>query len=81
MGSFYHSAKAFAELGRIDPDPEHWEGLRGACVGLFQRVVGKLSTSGPLSEVMGLLQDSANPQEQHVVRTIRKWAKENSVSL
>jgi hypothetical protein len=23
----------------LDPNPEHWEGKRGACVGVFQRIV------------------------------------------
>jgi hypothetical protein len=23
----------------LDPSPEHWEGKRGACVGVFQRIV------------------------------------------
>eukprot|EP00353_Schmidingerella_taraikaensis_P008055 CAMPEP_0185586536 /NCGR_PEP_ID=MMETSP0434-20130131/44864_1 /TAXON_ID=626734 ORGANISM="Favella taraikaensis, Strain Fe Narragansett Bay" /NCGR_SAMPLE_ID=MMETSP0434 /ASSEMBLY_ACC=CAM_ASM_000379 /LENGTH=67 /DNA_ID=CAMNT_0028207731 /DNA_START=15 /DNA_END=215 /DNA_ORIENTATION=- len=32
-GSFYYSAKAFDVLERLDPDPEYWEGKRGACMG------------------------------------------------
>lgn len=38
MGSFYYAAKAFDVLERLDPDPEYWEGKRGACVGVFQQV-------------------------------------------
>ncbi|KAJ9599313.1 hypothetical protein L9F63_010207, partial [Diploptera punctata] len=39
MGHFWHAAKAFDMLERLDPNPEHWEGKRGACVGVFQRIV------------------------------------------
>ena len=38
MGSFYYAAKAFDVLERLDPDPEYWEGKRGACMGVFQQV-------------------------------------------
>ena len=38
MGHFLHAAKAFDVLERMDPDPEYWEGKRGAVVGVFQLV-------------------------------------------
>lgn len=31
-GAFFYSAKAFDVLERLDPNPEYWEGKRGACV-------------------------------------------------
>jgi len=39
MGLFYYSAKAFDVLERLDPNPEYWEGKRGACVGVFQMII------------------------------------------
>jgi hypothetical protein len=39
MGQFYYAAKAFDMLERLDPNPEYWEGKRGACVGVFQAVL------------------------------------------
>lgn len=39
MGQFYYSVKAFDVLERLDPDPEFWEGKRGAAIGVFQMVV------------------------------------------
>jgi len=43
VGEFWHAAKAFDMLERMDPSPEHWEGKRGACCGTFQYIVaGKL---------------------------------------
>jgi intraflagellar transport protein 56 len=38
MGQFYYSAKAFDVLERLDPNPEYWDGKRGACIGTFQLV-------------------------------------------
>ena len=38
-GEFYHAAKAFDLLERLDSIPEHWEGKRGACIGVFQLIV------------------------------------------
>ena len=39
MGQFYYACKAFDVLERMDPNPEHWEGKRGACIGLFQLII------------------------------------------
>lgn len=39
MGQFYYAAKAFDVLERLDPNPEYWEGKRGACVGIFQQII------------------------------------------
>lgn len=39
MGQFWHAAKAFDMLERLDPNPEYWEGKRGACIGVFQQII------------------------------------------
>lgn len=39
MGQFLHAAKAFDVLGKLDPNPEFWEGKRGAVCGLFQKII------------------------------------------
>ena len=36
-GAFLYAAKAFDTLERLDPNPEYWDGKRGACVGAFQK--------------------------------------------
>merc|ERR1719456_2053127 len=38
MGHFYYACKAFDVLERLYPDPEFWEGKRGAAVGVFQKL-------------------------------------------
>ena len=32
-------SQAFDMLERLDPNPEYWEGKRGACVGVFQMII------------------------------------------
>jgi intraflagellar transport protein 56 len=39
MGQFYYAARAFDLMERMDPNPEYWEGKRGACAGAFQLIV------------------------------------------
>lgn len=41
VGEFWYAAKAFDMLERMDPNPEHWEGKRGACCGTFQYIVAE----------------------------------------
>lgn len=36
MGEFWYAAKAFDTLDKLEPNPEFWEGKRGAIVGVFQ---------------------------------------------
>jgi len=81
MGEFLHAAKAFDLLERLDQSPEHWEGKRGACCGLFQLIVAKKQPCDMLGEVVGLLRNSANAQAEVIIRGIKNWAKENKVPV
>ncbi|XP_063164584.1 intraflagellar transport protein 56 isoform X1 [Candoia aspera] len=81
MGQFYYSAKAFDVLERLDPNPEYWEGKRGACVGIFQMIVAGREPKDTLREVLHLLRSTGNPQVEYIVRIIKKWAKENRVPI
>ena len=47
MGQFLYAAKAFDVLERLDPDPEFWEGKRGACVGVFQHGAVEIIANAP----------------------------------
>ena len=77
MGQFYYSAKAFDVLERLDPDPEFWEGKRGAAIGVFQLVVAGLESKERLTEVLAMLQHSSNPQVEYFMHVMKKWGKEN----
>jgi intraflagellar transport protein 56 len=82
MGHFYYACKAFDVLERLDPDPEFWEGKRGAAVGVFQKVVAKKESADKLQEVVNLLRSSNNPSVEYMIdRVMKKWAKENRVKL
>lgn len=41
VGDFWYAAKAFDMLEKLDPNPENWEGKRGACCGTFQCIVAE----------------------------------------
>lgn len=81
MGEFLYAAKAFDILERLDPDPEYWEGKRGACVGVFQRTVAGKATRVELEEALGILKANNNPQVEYIVRIIKKWGADNGIPL
>ncbi|ELT97163.1 hypothetical protein CAPTEDRAFT_153891 [Capitella teleta] len=81
MGQFYYAAKAFDVLERLDPNPEYWEGKRGACVGVFQMIIAGHEPRETLRDVVQMLRNTGNPQVEYIVRTMKKWAKENRVPI
>lgn len=81
MGQFYYSAKAFDVLERLDPNPEYWEGKRGACVGLLQMVIAGHEPRESLKEIVQILQNTSQPQAQLILLAIRKWARENRIQM
>uniref|UniRef100_A0A8C5BQY8 Intraflagellar transport protein 56 n=1 Tax=Gadus morhua TaxID=8049 RepID=A0A8C5BQY8_GADMO len=81
MGQFFYAAKAFDALEKLDPDSNYWEGKRGACVGIFQLILAGRESREMLKDVLPLLRSSGNPQVEYIIRTLRKWAKENRVAL
>lgn len=80
MGQFYYAAKAFDVLERLDPNPEYWEGKRGACIGVFQLIVAGHEPKESLREVMAMLRNTANPQVEYIIRIMKKWAKEHRIA-
>eukprot|EP00620_Florenciella_sp_RCC1587_P011658 CAMPEP_0182557060 /NCGR_PEP_ID=MMETSP1324-20130603/1117_1 /TAXON_ID=236786 /ORGANISM="Florenciella sp., Strain RCC1587" /LENGTH=673 /DNA_ID=CAMNT_0024769061 /DNA_START=95 /DNA_END=2117 /DNA_ORIENTATION=+ len=81
MGQFLYAAKAFDVLERLDPDPEYWEGKRGACVGVFQQVVAGKQQREDLRDVLAMMRNTSNPQVEYMVRIIKKWCNENGVKM
>nr|XP_058930886.1 intraflagellar transport protein 56 isoform X6 [Kogia breviceps] len=81
MGQFYYSAKAFDVLERLDPNPEYWEGKRGACVGIFQMILAGREPKETLREVLHLLRSTGNTQVEYIIRIMKKWARENRVPV
>ena len=68
-------------LERMDPNPEYWEGKRGACVGAFQQIIAGKDSKENLREVVAMLRNTTNPQVEYIIRTIKKWAKDNNVKI
>jgi len=82
MGQFFFACKAFDVLERMDPDPEFWEGKRGAAMGVFQMVVAGRETPDRLQEVVNLLRGSSNPQVEYMItRVLKKWCKDHRIAL
>lgn len=81
MGQFFYAAKAFDVLERLDPNPEYWEGKRGACVGVFQMIIAGLEPKETLRDVVQMLRNTSNPQVEYISRTLKKWGKENKVNI
>lgn len=67
MGQFYYSAKAFDVLERLDPDPEFFDGKRGAAFGVFQAVIAGTESKERLVEIIQLLKNTSNPQVEYFV--------------
>jgi intraflagellar transport protein 56 len=81
MGHFLFAAKAFDVLERLDPDPEYWEGKRGACVGVFQQVIAGKASRDDLQDSLSMIRNTSNPQVEYIVRIVKKWCKENNVKI
>ncbi|ENN77902.1 hypothetical protein YQE_05579, partial [Dendroctonus ponderosae] len=76
MGEFWYAAKAFDMLDRLDPNPEFWEGKRGA-IG----VVAKTHSVDMLSDILQLLRTSNLGQAEHIAKVIRNWAKDERLTI
>jgi len=89
MGHFIFAAKAFNVLERADPDPEFWEGKRGACVGVLQGIIAeKEKEKGSpqehkqaLNEIIAMLTTTNNPQSQFICEVIKDWGRQNEIKL
>ncbi|XP_064477937.1 intraflagellar transport protein 56-like isoform X2 [Ornithodoros turicata] len=77
MGHFLYAARAFDILEKMDPNPEYWEGKRGACVGTFQKVIAGQETRDSMEEIFGILKNTSNPQAESVLLIMKKWCREN----
>lgn len=80
-GAFLYSAKAFETLERLDPNPEYWEGKRGACVGTFQQIIALKERKEALREVLAMLKSTRNPQVEYLSKVMRKWAREQGLNV
>jgi len=81
VGCFYYSAKCFDVLERLDPNPEYWDGKRGACIGCFQLVIAGKETADSLRDIVSMLKNSRNNQVDTIVHIIKTWAKQNGIKI
>ena len=72
-GAYFFSAKAFDVLERLDPNPDYWDGKRGACIGVFKNIVEGKESREMLKDVKSMLRYTSSPQVEYIIRTISKW--------
>lgn len=71
-GNFFHAARAFDLLERVDPSAEISEGKCGACVGHFQLVVANLEPAESIRDVVSMLR-SSDIDVEPILRIIKNW--------
>ncbi|KAJ9450065.1 Intraflagellar transport protein 56-like protein [Diplonema papillatum] len=81
VGCFYHSAKAFDVLERLDPNPEFWDGKRGACIGVFQQVVAGTEPPDVLKDVFNMLRNTQNSQVEAIIKIMRNCIRDKGIKL
>uniref|UniRef100_A0A0M3I4P8 Intraflagellar transport protein 56 n=1 Tax=Ascaris lumbricoides TaxID=6252 RepID=A0A0M3I4P8_ASCLU len=81
VGDYFHSAKAFDAMERIEPNPEYWEGKRGAVIGVFKLVAEHSAPPEQLKEAMLLLEKSRHPQVEYIATVIRRFCRENNIGI
>lgn len=62
----------------MDPDPEYWEGKRGACVGALYSTLSDSRVGVPpngLLDICEILNESTNPQAGILLKTVQKCLK------
>ncbi|XP_031628758.1 intraflagellar transport protein 56 [Contarinia nasturtii] len=79
IGQYWVAAKAFDMLEKLssDPNPEYYEGKRGACIGALYSIITSRATGSPpngLMDICDLLRESNNPQADTIVKIIRRFS-------
>ena len=64
MGAFFYATKAFDVLERLDPNPEFWEGKRGAAMGVFQMIIAGNEPKESLRDVLNMLRNTSPKLDQ-----------------
>ncbi|CAG9529823.1 unnamed protein product [Cercopithifilaria johnstoni] len=81
IGDYLYSAKSFDALEKIEPNPEYWEGKRGAVIGVFKLVVEQKALPDHLREAIILLEKSRHPQVEYITNIIRRYIRENNLNI
>jgi len=79
--NYYYAMKAFDVLERLDPSPEYWEGKRGACIGVFQKIISGHEPKEYFRDIVTSMRNTSNPQVEFIIRVMKKFAKENKLLI
>lgn len=83
-GFFYFALKSFDILSRLDTDldNQHQVAKLGAAVGVFQMMIVRKASRDQFDETMMILSNMAgDPEVDHILRVMRKWAQENAYDV
>ncbi|VDO46165.1 unnamed protein product [Brugia timori] len=80
IGDYLYSAKSFDSMEITEPNPEYWEGKRGAIIGVFKLVVEQKAPLDHLREAMILLERSTHPQVEYIANIIRKYIRRSNLN-
>jgi intraflagellar transport protein 56 len=72
MGHYLYAAKAFDVLERLDPNPDYWEGKRGACIGVLNQIISGEESKESCRDIVTHLSKTSNPQVEYIIRIIKK---------
>ena len=81
VGAFVYATMAFDVLERLDPNPDFWEGKRGAAIGAFQMIVAGQEPKESLGGILDMLRNTSSAQVEYIIRTLTIWARENRVPV
>ena len=81
MGHFYYATRAFDLMERMDPNPEYWEGKRGACAGAFQQIVAGHEPRETLREIIHALKTTGSNEAENMAKLMRNWGKEKGINV
>ena len=83
VGHFFYSAKAFHMISKIDESIDIWEGKRGACCGIFQKVIAGEMPNEYLANAIEILSDmkKTTPQSELMIKVMTNYAAENNITV
>lgn len=83
-GFFFFALKSFDILSRLDTDldNQHQVAKLGAAVGVFQMMIVRKASRDQFDETILILSSMAgDPEVDHILKVMRKWAQENAYDM
>ncbi|EFJ05460.1 hypothetical protein SELMODRAFT_137150 [Selaginella moellendorffii] len=76
---YLYAAKAFDAIEEMDESMDCWEGKRGACLGVLQKVISGEEPCESIKQVFALLENTNNPEVEFLLKVMQDYLKEISL--